>query len=33
MGRNAGFLDRRIFRAARTVDDDGPHLIYLPEAC
>jgi 6-phosphofructokinase len=30
MGRNAGFLTAAS-AAARTVKDDGPHLIYLPE--
>jgi 6-phosphofructokinase len=30
MGRNAGFLTAAS-SAARTVDGDGPHLIYLPE--
>jgi 6-phosphofructokinase 1 len=30
MGRNAGFLTAAA-AAARTVEDDGPHLIYLPE--
>jgi 6-phosphofructokinase 1 len=30
MGRNAGFLTAAS-AAARTVDGDGPHLIYLPE--
>jgi 6-phosphofructokinase len=30
MGRNAGFLTAAA-AAARTVDGDGPHLIYLPE--
>ena len=30
MGRNAGFLTAAS-SAARTVEDDGPHLIYVPE--
>jgi 6-phosphofructokinase len=30
MGRNAGFLTAAS-SVARTVEDDGPHLIYLPE--
>jgi 6-phosphofructokinase len=30
MGRNSGFLTAAS-AAARTVEDDGPHLIYLPE--
>jgi 6-phosphofructokinase len=30
MGRNAGFLTAAS-SAARTVEGDGPHLIYLPE--
>jgi 6-phosphofructokinase 1 len=30
MGRNAGFLTAAA-AAARTAEDDGPHLVYLPE--